>query len=232
MDIKRYNKGIYRFYNIEAVGELPSVTTILGLLPKPKIVLWAVMNTIKFLKQRGDLSKTSTSLGFVYYKKLLTSLAQEGTDIHGIIEDYVVKGKENSHNALKRYKKFEKETGFVCDLAEHIVWDKEKYISAGTADLIGHCGHIKILYDLKTSKQIRLSHKIQACIYKDMYCIQNNLPLAEMKSGVLLIPREAKIKWDYYINTVEEEEKYRKIFIQLSDLFQDLLVLDELDLTN
>ena len=71
MKIEKYNRGSYRFYNIHNKYDLPSVTTILGLLPKPKLIFWAVANTIKFLKAHGDLSKASTSLGYVFHKKLL-----------------------------------------------------------------------------------------------------------------------------------------------------------------
>jgi hypothetical protein len=230
--IERYNKGTYRFYNIEGVGELPSVTTVLGMLPKPKIVLWAVLQTIKFLKERGDLSKTSTSLGFVFHKKLLQLLAKEGTDIHNLIEVYATKGEDSDHDAVKRYKKFEKDSGFVCEKAEIVVWDNEEYKSAGTLDLIGKCSHIPIIWDLKTSKAIRLSHKIQSCIYRDMYCKMHGIDPKEMKSGVLLIPRDAKRKWDSHINSPAEEETYRKIFKLLSALFHILLEIGDLDLTS
>jgi len=230
MQIERYKKGIYRFYNIESIGELPSVTTILGMLPKPKIVLWAVLQTIKFLKERGDLSRTSTSLGSVFYKRLLSLLAKEGTNSHELIEAYALRGEDSDHDAVKRYKKFEAQSGFVCEKAEFVVWDAEDYRSAGTGDLFGKCSHIPILWDLKTSKNIYLSHKIQACIYKDMYCKMNGLDPKTVKSGVLLIPRDKKRSWKSYINSEEEEETYRKIFRLLSSLFHTLLEIGDLDL--
>lgn len=228
--IDRYNKGNYRFYRIDNKIELPSVTTVLGLLPKPGIVLWAVLNTIKFLKERGDLSKASTSLGFVYHKQLLALLAQEGTDIHGLIEDYATKGKDSNHSAVKRYKQFEQSTNFICTSAEETLWDNVEYKTAGTADLIGHCHTYPILWDLKTSKAIRFSHKIQACIYKELYCMKYKKDPKSMKSGVLLIPRDATRKWDTYINTPEDEEKFKRVFKILSALFHTLWRMGELDL--
>ena len=231
MKIEKYMRGSYRFYNIHDKYDLPSVTTILGLLPKPKLIFWAVANTIKFLKARGDLSKASTSLGYVFHKKLLDSLSQEGTNIHNIIQAYILKGKDSDHNALARYKKFELQSGFKCDLVEHVVWDHEEYKSAGTTDLIGSCSHIKILFDIKTSKAIRLSHKIQTCIYKDMYCKQNKLDRETVKSGIILIPRVNKKKWEVYINTSEEEIIFRKIFNLLSKLFYILMDIGDLELT-
>ena len=71
MYIERYQKGIYRFYNIEGVGEMPSVTTILGMLPKAGITLWAIFNALKFLKKKVDILKVTTYEVFNFHKKLL-----------------------------------------------------------------------------------------------------------------------------------------------------------------
>lgn len=231
MNVDRLQKGHYRFYRV-GKKELPSVTTVLGIMPKPKIVLWAVIQTIKFLKDRGDLSKASTSLGFGYYERLLNSLAQEGTDIHKIIENYVTKNEKVKSNALDRYIEFEKSSGFKCLEAEKYVWNFDPYRTAGTADLVGECDGIKILLDLKTSKALRLSHKIQSTIYKELYCELNKIDPTTMKSGVLLIPRNSKTKWDLHINTPEEEEQYKDIFILLSELFHTLWNLGEIGLDN
>lgn len=230
MAVERIKRGIYRFYKIRSGVELPSVTTVLGLLPKPKIVLWAVMHTIKFLIKKGNLSQDSVSEGFVFHKKLLSSLADEGTNIHDIIEDYLTKQKESDHDALARFKKFEQQNGFECEEVEVTVWDEsEDYKSAGTSDLIGACYGNKIVIDIKTSKAIRLSHKIQACIYRDMY--EKRTGKTGYQSGVLLIPRDSKRKWEFYMNSPEEEKIFRAIYKLLTGLFHILLDIGELDLT-
>jgi len=232
MNIERYHKGIYRFYNIEGVGEFPSLTTVLGMLPKSGITLWAVMNTLKFLKKKKDISKVSTYEVFNFHNKLLLATSNEGTSIHDLIEDYAMRGKDSEHNAVTRYKKFEKESGFICEKAELTVWDAEEYKIAGSLDLFGKCNDIPIVWDLKTSKEIRLSHKIQACIYKDMYCKLNGLDINSVKSGILLISRDKVRVYKTHINTDEEEILYRKIFKLLSSLFHVLLENGLLDLTD
>lgn len=230
MKIKRYKKGSYRFYNINEKVELPSVTSILSLLPKPGLILWAVMNTISFLKKRGNLSKTSTSLGFVFHKKLLDSTAKEGSEIHDLVEAYALNRKESEHNAVTRYKKFESESGFICEKIEETLWDTGLLRAAGTADLIGKCSDIAIVFDIKTAKQIRLSHKIQAAVYKALYCLKNGLDFDSVKSGVLLIPRDKVRVYDYYINTKEEEDTYLEIFKVLRNLFDLLVKVGDIDL--
>ena len=62
-----------------------------------------------------------------------------------------------------------------------------------------------------------------------MYCKLNNIDSATVKSGVLLIPRERKTKWSVYINNLEDEKKYIKIFRLLSILFQSLGSLNALE---
>lgn len=230
MAVEQIKKGTYRFYLIDDELELPSVTTILTLLPKPRIVLWAVIQTIKFLIARGNLGQDAVSEGFVFHKRLLESLGAEGTNIHDLIEAYLTKGTECDHNALTRFKVFEKQKGYKSEAVEVVVWDDaENYRTAGTADLIGSCYDIPIVLDIKTSKAIRLSHKIQACIYRDLY--EKRTGKKGYQSGVLLIPRDNKRKWEFHINTPEEEIVYRKIFKLLTGLFHILLSVGELDLT-
>lgn len=233
MDVKRIKRGTYRFYQFKIKGrdiDLPAVTTILTLLPKPRIVLWAVLQTIKFLVKKGNLEKETVSQGYSFHKQLLSSLADEGTNIHDIIEAYLTKGTESSHDALKRFRDFERQSGYKSEAVEVVVWSEdEDYQSAGTADLIGSCHGLPIVLDIKTSKAIRLSHKIQACIYRDLY--EKVTGKAGYSSGVILIPRDKRQKWELHINTPEEEAQYRLIYKLLSGLFHLLYGMDELDLT-
>jgi len=230
MEVSRFKRGAYRFYRVKPGVELPSVTSILTLLPKPKIVLWAVMQTIKYLVGKGNLSQDTVFEGFVFHKKLLDSLAEEGTNIHEIIEDYLIKHKESDHEVLGRFKKFEQQNGFTIEAVELTLWDESPdYQSAGTADLIGALFGNPIVLDIKTSKAIRLSHKIQSCIYRDMF--EKRTGKKGYSSGVLLLPRDSKKKVELYVNTPAEEGNFRAIFSHLTKLFQLLLKIKELDLT-
>jgi len=228
--LEKIQRGSYRFYKLPTGKELPSVTTVLSILPKPKIILWAVMQTIKFLIGRGNLGQDAVSEGYVFHKKLLDLLAQEGTDIHNLVEDYLDKGKDSTNDALVRFKEFEKQKCYKSDAVEVQVWDEaQDKQTAGTLDLVGSCFNMPIVLDIKTSKKIRLSHKIQSCIYRDMY--ETRTGKTGYSSGVLLIPRNSKTNWELYINSPQDELTYRKIFSLLTQLFQNLLQLKELELT-
>jgi hypothetical protein len=199
------------------------------MLPKPKVLLWAIMQTIKFLVGRGDLKSNTVSEGYVFHKTLLQSLADEGTVIHNSIESYLRDKIDDGSNAVKRFKEFEKSTQLTFEGAEIVVYDSsDDYNSAGTLDLIVRCYDNPLILDIKTSKAIRLSHKIQSTVYRDMYVKMTGKK--EFGSGVLLIPREDDKKIQLHINSTEEEIKYRGIYSLLTKLFKALLIENELEL--
>jgi hypothetical protein len=226
--LERIQKGEYRFYRKLVDGqptgeEFISVTACLSILPKPGIILWAVMQTVKYIAQKQSLSDKVMGEAFHFHKQLLSLLASEGTEDHNIIEDYL-KGiaVDETDTSIKRFKEFEAECDFHMEATELMLYN-DKLRSAGTADLIGHCSGVGMVVDLKTSKAIRLSHKIQAVVYKYMYGEHHR------KAAILLIPREAKKKWEFYILTEEEEKTYLKIYFLLSQLFYMLWDLGEID---
>lgn len=226
---ERIQKGEYRFYKQLADGqptgqEYVSVTSCLSILPKPGIILWAVMQTVKYIAQKKSLSDKILGEAFHFHKQLLALLANEGTEDHNNIEHYLKTGEvvDPEDTSLKRFFQWEKESGFQMEATE-LMLGNDKLRSAGTADLIGHCSGVGMVIDLKTSKAIRLSHKIQAVVYKYMYGEH------QRKAGILLIPRDAKKKWEFYILTDEEEKTYLKIYFLLSQLFYILWDLGEID---
>jgi len=232
MTLKRIQRGQYRFYKLPDGKELPSVTSILSLLPKDGLTQWSINQAIKCLKECGDFSKTSLSLARTASKRVLKETADDGTKIHQIIEDYETLKRDSKNSALVRYKEFVEKTNFKCDTVEEYLYNVEKYYTAGTADLIGKCSNVPIIFDIKTSREIRLSHKIQSCIYKELYCLKYGFNSMDVRSGVVLIPRVSNTFWTYHINSFESEVYYKRIFLLLNNLFQLLSKLHEVDLTN
>lgn len=223
--LTRIQRGDYRFYRDDQTGkEYISVTSCLSLLPKPGLIQWAVMQTVKFIADKKVLSNKVFSEAFVIHKKILQILADAGTEDHNEIEYYLKTGEIKDDPSVKRFREWESESGFKIEQIELTVYS-DKLMSAGTADLIGRCSEVSILLDLKTSKSIRLSHKIQAAIYKYMLGEPNR------KAAILLIPRDAKKKVQFYILTEEEEKTYLKIYFLLVNLFYLLFNLGELSST-
>ena len=222
--LERIQKGEYRFYrNMETGEEFVSVTSCLSILPKKGLIMWAVMQTVKYIAAKKQITDKILGEAFYIHKDVLNLLAKEGTDDHNIIEAYL-KGEpvDETDSSIKRFKEFELQYDFHIESTE-LALCSDKLRSAGTADLVGNCSGVGMVIDLKTSKAIRLSHKIQSVVYKYMYGEH------ERKTGVLLIPRDMKKKWVFYILTDEEEKLYLKIYFMLSQLFYILWDLGEID---
>jgi hypothetical protein len=222
--LERFQKGEYRFYrNMETGQEYVSVTSCLSILPKPGIIMWAVMNTIKFIVQKKSLSDKIMGEAFYFHKQLLTLLANQGTEDHNIIEDYLQgKAVDEADCSIKRFKEFEKNYDFHMEATE-LALCNDKLRSAGTVDLVGNCSGVGMVIDLKTSKAIRFSHKVQSVVYKYMLGDHNR------KAAILLIPRDAKRKWNFYILTDEEEKQCLKVYFLLQQLFYILWEAGEID---
>ena len=223
--LQRVKVGEYRFYEKIATKErFISVTSCLSILPKPGIILWAVMQTVKYIKQKQSISDKILGEAFHFHKDLLVLLANEGTEDHNIIEHYLLTGeiRDPKDPSIIRFKKWEEESGFKIEHTE-LMLSNDRLKSAGTADLIGKCSSVGMVVDLKTSKAIRLSHKIQAAVYKYMYGEHDR------RAAILLIPRDMKRKYEFYILTREEEQLYLKIYYLLSQLFYLLWDLGEID---
>jgi len=222
--LERVQKGEYRFYrNVETGQEYVSVTSCLSLLPKPGVIMWAVMNTIKFIVQKQSLSDKIMGEVFYFHKQLLALLANEGTEDHNIIEDYLQgRAVDEADNSIVRFKEFEKNYDFQMEATE-LALCNDKLRSAGTMDLLGNCSGVGMVIDLKTSKAIRFSHKVQAVVYKYMYGEHDR------KAAILLIPRDKKRKWDFYILTDEEEKQCLQVYFLLQQLFYILWDAKEID---
>lgn len=218
-------KGEYRFYTDSETGkEYVSVTSCLSLLPKPAVLIWAINQTVKYFASQKKITPQILSNAYGISKSVLNQLAAQGTERHNTIEAYLKTGKvDPEDNSLKRFRKWEEESGFQIEAIEKALCN-DKLRSAGTADLIGNCSGVPILVDLKTSKAIRFSHKVQAAVYKYMLGEPNR------KVGILLIPRVTKTTYQFYILTEEEEKEYLKIYWLLVNLFFSLLKLGEIDL--
>lgn len=220
MEITRKEINGLRHYVKDGVA-YPSVTTVLKLLPKGGLIFWAISQTLKYISKYKYITPEISKKAYSIHKTVLAQLAQEGTDAHENIEAYLVEGKANKEDSfINRFKAFEKEYNFVLEKVEYTLHDKELG-SAGTADIIGSYYGNPIILDLKTSKEIRLSHKVQAVAYKDMYEreLRKQGIETEYEAGILLIPRVRKLKWEVLIIPKEEEDLYRKIYKCLRYLF-------------
>lgn len=176
-----------RFYDIEGVGRLPSVTTILQVISKPGLYVWqAKQGTLKALNIMERVREMAPYLhdalkkefGEAFFKDGNTQAAEAadyGKQAHSIIEAFL----KNSANemeedplwpepvkkAVRSFIEWKKRTEFRLIKAESVVHSK-KFKFAGTCDAIGHTKDGITLLDWKTSKRIYPEYSLQTVAYK------------------------------------------------------------------
>lgn len=223
MAIKICKKRGIRYYSDpeKSIGELPSVTSILNLLPKPRCQKWAIKQTIDFLIKQKNLTPEITSRAYGYHESYLNLLADKGTAKHKLAEDYLLKKPVTKDKWLDRFIGWEKENDFKIIDTEKSILSSELGV-AGTLDLVGTVHGELMIVDIKTSSAIRFTHKVQVCAYKLL------LGCIDYKIGILNIPRSgSKVTW--YILTESEEEAYTQIFLDALKLFNQLNFIGELE---
>lgn len=185
--------------------EVPSVTTIIKILNKPFIPLWA--NSLGWKRKS--------------YKAVLEESSVKGTFVHELIHEYVFKeGKKFDisdtdklnflYENINAYKEFEK---------EHIIkpiWG-ERSISTdnygGTIDFYCNLDGKDTILDFKTSKRFYSSHFIQLGAYVQLLEKQN---MNVDQVGILRIKEgEHELK----ILSRDEIQEYIELFNKLVDVF-------------
>lgn len=185
--------------------EVPSVTTIIKILNKPFIPLWA--NSLGWKRKS--------------YKAVLEESSVKGTFVHELIHEYIFKeGKKFDisdtdklnflYENINAYKEFEK---------EHIIkpiWGERSFSTdnyGGTIDFYCNLDGKDTILDFKTSKRFYSSHFIQLGAYVQLLEKQN---INVDQVGILRIKEgEHELK----ILSRDEIQEYIELFNKLVDVF-------------
>lgn len=183
-----------RTYVLEDGTELPSVTTILGVIGKPALVNWAasteralVMDAAADLYQ--DVAKTppmsrptyvstlDRRIGTVKAHKRENEKATEiGGQAHKLIEWSIRKAmgqtvgaeprvRDEAMHAYLRFEEWARDHNVTPLMTEQTVWSRtHRY--AGTLDLVADVDGVRTLIDFKTSKSIYAEAHLQNVAYQ------------------------------------------------------------------
>lgn len=180
-----------RFYDINGVGRLPSVTTILSVIAKPGLYVWqAKQGSLKALNVMERLKEMSPFLhdslrkefGEAFFKDgyhQAAEAADYGKQAHAIIEKILNGTQTLDHweanevfrqplpvqKAVASFLEWKVRTAFEVIKTESVIWSK-KFGYAGTCDAIGRTKDGVTLLDWKTSKRIYPEYKMQTVAYK------------------------------------------------------------------
>ena len=155
------------YYYIPGIPKpLPAVTSILEVLAKPALIIWAAKTAARAALANPWMSEKEATASIYKSKE---KAGARGKDIHKVIEN-LIRGKITKQNGpirkyIEAYKAFQKTTPHRVLASEKIVYSK-KYGFAGTLDCIAKLksGEIVIL-DFKTGKNVYWEASLQLSAY-------------------------------------------------------------------
>jgi len=191
-----------RYYDVEGVGQLPSVTTILSMISKPALYGWYGKH------------------GTAECKRLLNVAEIVGQTVHNAItmkpEKYIEADyREEVTAALECYHQFCEDFKPTFVAYEYQVISK-KHRYAGTVDAIAHIQKAHVLIDWKTSSAIYPEYELQVEAYYRAYIEET--PDRNLK--YLLIVRLSKdTPQSYEIKQLTPNLQRFKAFLGIKQLF-------------
>jgi len=206
----------FRFY-VTSFGRLPSVTTILSLVPKPALERWRD----RLGEEADKISAEAAVVGSVCHFRILNKLSIRQLDPPAIFlpwKDSLEWLEELNYRAEIAEQMWHDLTANI-DLTplyvEHTLISR-KHRFAGTLDLLARIYGKNVLIDLKTSKELWETYKLQLGAYY-LLCEENNINV-DMGMLVKLHPFEPISSGTVWLSR-KELENYGKEFLVLVDEF-------------
>lgn len=200
-------------YMNKKMEEVPSVTTIMKVLNKPAIPMWA--NSLGWKRQS--------------YKQVLEEKADHGTFVHELLHEFMFKeGKKfdiSQPGTVELIKEYI--DGFKVFLEEYKVkpiWGEKSFsceLYGGTIDLLCELEEKLTILDFKTSKRFYSSHFIQLGAYIQL------LEYNDIKVEQVAIARVSGEGVKLKVMSVEEMQPYMDLFNSLMNTFYMVYELNE-----
>lgn len=190
-----------KYYNSKG-DEIPSVTTILGIVNKPELVRWAHYMGTKNMS----------------IDDLLIERATFGTNVHSYLESYFEQGDfiyerpddtDEFKKVINNFKWFMKGKESKCVFSEV---SRSNELFGGTFDFYGMFNGKKMIIDYKTSKSVYTSHLLQLGGYYELIKDELDIELG----GVLIInKKECRMKEI----TIDKLKSYGEMFNVIAELY-------------
>lgn len=188
---------------------VPGVTTVLSLLEKPALKIWANKIGLQGISL-GKYVDDKASIGTLAHKMILDYFQKHETDI----KDYTPEQVSQAQNCLISFFAWEKQHKIEPVKLEYSgVNENLKY--GGTFDMLAKIDDILTLIDFKTGSGIYPEYFYQLAAY-DSILRQNEMLYAE-KYAILNIPRAETESFKYEEKIDIEIE--RQIFFKLLDIY-------------
>lgn len=207
------NQGHTKYFN-KSGNEVPSCTTIVGLLNKPELIGWAnhmgfrKVNVTNFLNKKACFGTECHSIAEQY----LTGLMYKDRPTNSTLSDWEY---EELLKKLQVIQLFFDQKG-ISVVNTEMKMQGERY--GGTLDLLCRDNEGRfLLFDFKTSKSVYNSHWLQLAGYSMLLKEVHQIDVS--KIGIILLSKLPQDKNFLNIVNYSDNEKNNKIFDKLVDIY-------------
>ena len=177
-----FRKTGEKYFILETQEYYPSVTTILNVINKPALLLWAAGQVYDYIIEQETMPDRKTATAAIYLKR--DKAASVGSTMHSFYEAIGNGARPDVDGLPEEIRGYGQAfMGWMASFnptfikTEHTVWSKNhKY--AGTADaIVKDQSGATWLIDFKTSKGIYDEHGIQLSAYKHAIEEKDNITI-------------------------------------------------------
>ena len=207
--LRKISKNSYVRFKTQSGQPVPGVTTVINLLAKPQLIVWANrlgLQGIDSTKYRDE----AADIGTLAHAMIQAHLQNEVLDL----AEYTSLQTDLASNAVLSYYEWEKNHNiepFICEMP--LVSDKNLY--GGTIDCYCLLDDEYTLLDFKIGKAIYDEYFVQLAAYKELLVEQGYLI---DKCRILRIGRDETEGFEERVITVTD--KYFKIFENLLNVYK------------
>lgn len=197
---KQYSKKFHthQHYYLKNGQEVVGVTTVLGLLNKPALVMWAYKlgtQNIKF----WEITNKSKNIGTIAHYLIECKINNERPD-KNYLNDFSKNEVDGGYCSYNLFDKWLNSHKVVFQDSE-LQLVSEEYGYGGTIDIIAYVDGKKTLIDIKTGKNVFPETQYQLSAYKQLYD-ENHLHSKIQKALILHLPHEGKTAYDVQLTSL------------------------------
>lgn len=217
-----YTKNGFRYYNHPATGKMmPSVTSILSLLPSPELQRWKEQKIINScLNELEQINNLDRALAIRYLseapKRESHRAINEGIEIHKKIENRnkKIEIKREDREFIRSYEALLEKHKITVQSSELRGFNTELGY-AGTIDALASMGGKRILLDFKTGRKLYINAALQLVAYSCFDDFEGLEEPIEIDGLYVVHIRDGNFR----LFKVQKEWSLRSYFYSLVELF-------------
>lgn len=200
----------HQHYHLKNGREVIGVTTVIGQLNKPQLMMWAYKLAEKGIKF-WEVTNHSKNIGTIAHYLIECKINGELAD-KNYLADFTkneIDGAYRSYNLFSLWLRSNK----VSFVESELQLVSERYEYGGTIDIIAFVNGKKTLVDVKTGKNVFIEVNYQLSAYRQLYDENNRNKI--QRAIILHLPHEGKSPYAEHEVTLRQLDAFLEGFLCL-----------------